>query len=383
VNAQNRALAAQLLASADLWVFVTSAARYADQVPWDFLRKAAERSAAVAIVLDRTSPEAILEVRGHLARMLNARGLKDSPLFVVPEAPVDSEGLLPEPAVKDVHRWLGELAVDRAARARIIAQTLEGAIRQLVYRSHALADAVILQHEATARLRAEVETSYDDAMTSVEKTLEDGSMLRGEVLSRWQEFVGAGDVARALEQHAGRIRDRVVSILRRRGQAVEQVSAAVETGLHLLLLEQAETAAERARADWASSQPGRSLLSASPADLGRASRDFRERADRAVRDWQEQLLDTVRTEGADKRTTARVLAYGVNGLAVTLMVVAFAGTGGLVGAEIGIAGGSAVVGQKILEAVFGDQAVRRLAAQAATTYSTAFVRCSTRRWPAT
>jgi hypothetical protein len=83
-----------------------------------------------------------------------------------------------------------------------------------------------------------------------------------------------------------------------------------------------------------------------------------------VRDWQEQLLDTVRTEGADKRTTARVLAYGVNGLAVTLMVVAFAGTGGLVGAEIGIAGGSAVVGQKILEAVFGDQAVRRLAAQA-------------------
>ena len=35
----------QLLAAADLWLFVTSAARYADQVPWDFLRKAAERVA--------------------------------------------------------------------------------------------------------------------------------------------------------------------------------------------------------------------------------------------------------------------------------------------------------------------------------------------------
>jgi hypothetical protein len=103
-----------------------------------------------------------------------------------------------------------------------------------------------------------------------------------------------------------------------------------------------------------------------PGDLGRASRDFRERADRAVRDWQVQLLETVQTEGADKRATARVLAYGVNGLAVTLMIVAFAGTGGLVGAEVGIAGGSAVVGQKVLEAVFGDQAVRRLAAQART-----------------
>jgi hypothetical protein len=43
------------------------------------------------------------------------------------------------------------------------------------------------------------------------------------------------------------------------------------------------------------------------------------------------------------------------------MVVVFAHTAGVSGAEVGIAGGSAVVGQKLLEAVFGDQAVRRLA----------------------
>ena len=54
----------------------------------------------------------------------------------------------------------------------------------------------------------------------------------------------------------------------------------------------------------------------------------------------------------------------MNGLAVALMVVVFASTGGVTGAEVGIAGGSAAVGQKVLEAVFGDQAVRRLAAQA-------------------
>ncbi|WP_206079884.1 GTPase [Propioniciclava coleopterorum] len=53
---ENRALAAQLLAAADLWLFVTSAARYADAVPWDYLRSAAERSAAVAVVLDRVPP---------------------------------------------------------------------------------------------------------------------------------------------------------------------------------------------------------------------------------------------------------------------------------------------------------------------------------------
>jgi len=51
----------------------------------------------------------------------------------------------------------------------------------------------------------------------------------------------------------------------------------------------------------------------------------------------------------------------VNGLGVALMVVIFTSTAGLTGAEVGVAGGTAVVGQKILEAVFGDQAVRRLA----------------------
>jgi len=49
---------------------------------------------------------------------------------------------------------------------------------------------------------------------------------------------------------------------------------------------------------------------------------------------------------------------------VVLMLVAFAHTGGLTGAEAGIAGGTALLGQKILEAIFGDQAVRELAVKA-------------------
>ncbi len=74
----------------------------------------------------------------------------------------------------------------------------------------------------------------------------------------------------------------------------------------------------------------------------------------------------VRTEGADKRSTARFMAFGVNGLGVALMMVVFVHTAGVTGAEVGIAGGSAVLGQKLLEAVFGDQAVRDLAERART-----------------
>jgi hypothetical protein len=73
------------------------------------------------------------------------------------------------------------------------------------------------------------------------------------------------------------------------------------------------------------------------------------------------VLDLVADEGMGKRSQARFLAFGVNGVGVALMIVVFAHTGGLVGAEVGVAGGTAILAQRVLEAVFGDQAVRRLA----------------------
>jgi hypothetical protein len=46
------------------------------------------------------------------------------------------------------------------------------------------------------------------------------------------------------------------------------------------------------------------------------------------------------------------------------MVGVFAQTGGLTGGEIAVAGGTSAVGQRVLEAVFGDAAVRSLATRA-------------------
>ena len=365
VEEQNRTLAAQLLAAADLWLFVTSAARYADQVPWDFLRRAAERSASVAIVLDRTPPEAIGTVSTHLARMLASRGLKDSPLFTVTEGPVSDEGLLPPDSVADIKGWLDALAADADARGLVVRQTLEGAVRTLTRRTHAVADAAWDQVTSERRLRADAVAAYDDAQASVSEASADGTLLRGEVLARWQEFVGTGELLRTLEDRVGRLRDRVVNAIKGKPQQAERVTVAVESGLEALLLEHAEAAAERAEGSWRGLAPGQDLLADAGEDLGRASRDFRRQAERAVRDWQQGVLEMVRTEGATKRGTARFLAYGVNGLGVALMIVVFAHTGGmLVGAEAGVAGGTAVLGQKLLEAVFGDQAVRTLAERA-------------------
>ncbi|HEX6486689.1 MAG TPA: ABC transporter, partial [Nocardioidaceae bacterium] len=315
-------------------------------------------------VLDRTAPDAIGEVSGHLARMLTTRGLRDSPLFTVAEGRVDEDGLLPPDAVADIRGWLHSLAADANARAAVVKQTLEGAIRTLSHHTHDVADASAAQATMVARLREDVDRAYDDAVKSVDEASADGTLLRGEVLARWQEFVGTGELLRSLETKVGWLRDRVVGAVKGRPHQVEKVTVAVESGLETLILEHAENAAERAEESWSSVQAGRHLLEDSGRDLGRASRDFRARAERAVRDWQRGVLEMVRTEGAEKRSTARFLAFGVNGLSVALMIVVFASTAGVTGAEVGIAGGSAVVGQKLLEAVFGDQAVRRLAANA-------------------
>ena len=83
-----------------------------------------------------------------------------------------------------------------------------------------------------------------------------------------------------------------------------------------------------------------------------------------MRDWQGEVFELVRTEGQGRRTNARVAAYGLNAIGLFLMLVAFGSTGGLVGAEIGIAGGTADLAQRVLEAIFGDQAVREMAAKA-------------------
>src|SRR5439155_19890724 len=127
----------------------------------------------------------------------------------------------------------------------------------------------------------------------------DGTLLRGEVLVRWQEFVGTGELLKTLEQKVGWFRDRVVNALKGKPQQAERVSVAVESGLETLILEHAEAAAERAEASWQTLAPGQRLLADADEDLGRASREFRRDADRAVREWQQDVLDMVRTQGAD------------------------------------------------------------------------------------
>jgi len=357
VSATNREMAGILMAAADLWFFVTTASRYADAVPWAALRAAVDRNAAVVIVLNRVPAEAMGDVTAHLREVLAAERLGNAPLFVIPESPL-VDGMLPADRTAEMQTWLGNLVADAALRAAVARRTVDGAVGHIASDMPMIIEAVGQQVNTVAHLRAVVDDSYAKAVADLENAASDGSLMRGEVLARWQEFVGTGQVLKKLEEGVGRLRDRITAAVRGEPTPPERVTEAIESGLASLLVDSANDAARRADRAWGEDPAGRALLGG--ADLARASADISDRSAALVRAWQDDLLEMIRSEGADKRQTARAMAYGLNAVSLALMVAVFSATGGLTGAEIGIAGGATVLAQKLLEAVFGEDGVRRM-----------------------
>ena len=389
VSEENRTLAKELLSAADLWLFVTTANRYADAVPWELLHEAAARSIAIAVVLNRV-PEGDEEaIENDLRRMLDEAGIHAVLIHTVTEQPRDESGMLAPVSLAPLTLWIRELGADAPARAAIARQTLAGAVETLAGNLQVLAAEQARQQVAHHSLATIAAEEYEDALTTIDGALSDGSLLRGEVLSRWHDFVGTGDFFRSLDSTIGRLRDRVGSALRGQPAAAQKVEDALESGIHAVVLDAAARASENTRTRWRASRAGRSLLARldapqavsvapqtasvapeqnaeSKGEVQSAEDIFSAAVAEQIRLWQGSVLEMIREEGADKRKRARFLSLGVNATAVMLMVAAFSLTGGITGIEAGIAGGSGVVGTKLLESIFGEDAVRRMATRART-----------------
>jgi len=160
---ENRDRALKVLSGADLWLFVTTPTRYGDAVPWEVLEQAAERDAAIAVVLNRTSAEEKRDVRLDLARRLREAKLGTAPLFVIPDAGAH-HGLLDSEAVEPLRRWLWALA--GSSHARIVEQrSLRGALASVSQPLTELEDLLYDQDQALkdlARRGAEAEDQVRD-----------------------------------------------------------------------------------------------------------------------------------------------------------------------------------------------------------------------------
>ncbi|WP_030542523.1 dynamin family protein [Streptomyces albus] len=188
---RNRALAAQLICAADVWVLVTTATRYADAVPWHLLRSAKEYDATLVTVLDRVPHQVAAEVSRQYGSLLDRAGLGDVPRFTVPELPEsagEGGGLLPATAVAGLRDWLVQRARDPAARTAAATRTVNGVLASLDMRVPALAAAAAAQHSAAVRLSQCVEHAYDEAAARARGERAAGALLAGDALARWRGY---------------------------------------------------------------------------------------------------------------------------------------------------------------------------------------------------
>jgi energy-coupling factor transporter ATP-binding protein EcfA2 len=395
----HREFAHQFLDASDLWLFMTTANRYADAAVWELLQHARDRGASLGIVLSRVPSAAGDQLVGHFDAMLAANGLGDNDRFVINET-VLVDGKLPAEVAGPVQQWLADTAAQSDRRVAVLTKTMSGVLDTFRTRIPALADQVEAQFALRHDLRSAVEGAYAAAQAEVNQSLRDGSLLRGEIWARWQDFAGTGDLLRTLQARRG------AKQRRQQGPArLTELKLAVRAGIESLIGSIADRAAEDALARWRQDPAGAALLSllsqeaeqadwrgsqfaadvglllgpdASPfqagdedaattsgaarqgaAQLGRASADLAPRAARAVSAWQDVLMRLVRAENVAKRSISRVVSFDDESLSTLLMV-------GLLGQDGGDGEdeeGSGAMPLRVLTSLFGAGPLRDIAAR--------------------
>jgi len=350
--------ATKLMAAADLWLCVTTAARYADAQVWEMLRRAKENGATVGVVLSRVPDGAGAEVVEHFGEMLAEHEVGETRRFTVPETRVE-DSRLPEEAVEDIREWLVGMAESADDRTIVIGDTLAAVLNSVRTRVPELAKQVEAQVEQRAELAHAVDTAYGTALAELDEATRNGSLLRGEVLARWQDFAGTGDLLRSLRAPRGRPSRRASS--RRRNPArVRALKAALRSALESLICSTAEHAAEQVVVSWREHPAGRQVLAGPAAGLGHASPELSRRVTRAVSAWQDHVQELIRTEGVTKRSVAKLVSFDSEAVSLVLTV-------GLLGygtSEVAVEGGTSAVPQRLLNALFGAESLRGMGAKA-------------------
>jgi energy-coupling factor transporter ATP-binding protein EcfA2 len=310
----------QFLDASDIWLFMTSASRYADAPVWELLQHARERGAALGVVLSRVPPRHRTELVAHFSAMLDANGIQAENRFVIPETGL-VDGYLPDDIFQPVRDWLEDTAKRADRRVAVLSQTMSGMLDTFKTRVPRLAAHVDAQVVLRSRLRKELENAYSTALAEFDEGTRGGRLLAGEVLARWQDYTASGDLGTALRGK------RTISPARRGRRARADAGAAryaaldsaLRAALQSLVVSVADRAAEQVARVWRDNPGGAGLVAAAeasrvrderakrefesafgtvPADQApvkqgafeRSSPDLPLRISRAVSSWQDQLV---------------------------------------------------------------------------------------------
>jgi hypothetical protein len=266
---------------------------------------------------------------------------------------------------------------------------MSGVLDTFRSRVPALADHVSEQLVVRSSMRQSIDASYATSLDDFEEAGKDGSLLRGEVLARWQDFAGTGDLLRTLQLRRGRGGGKQKK--QRTPVRARALKDALATSLESLIVATADRAAELVVSDWRQHPAGARLLAdidaagnhggaASEADfvasaladlgltaaagtsgsrqdsasLARATAGLAPLAGRAVASWQQHVLQLVRAEKVTKRSIARVASFDEESLALVLSIGVFS----YEAPEAAAADGVIAVPQQLLTELFGAGLLR-------------------------
>jgi len=296
----------------------------------------------------------------------------------------------------------------------VLSRTMSGVLDTFKSRVPAIAAHVEAQVVLRAQLRRAAETAYQNAFAEASAGLKDGTLLRGEVLARWEDCMVGGELrprrggAKAAKGAARKgkrarrgpsrsaalnaalrsaIESYIVSVADRAAEAVEGSWRADPAGAVLL----ADAAAERARDVRAkqvfesvfgpAGQSGGDLadMDIKAADMittadaakvsafSRSSPDLALRSARAVGAWQDHL--TRLAEGEDLRPSVRRVSFDEEALSLVVLVAMLgeavpAGAGPAAAAAPGGAGSVYTEPREMLTSVFGGVVLTEILAKA-------------------
>ena len=331
----------KFLDASDLWLFMTSATRYADAPVWEVLQHARERGAALGVILSRVPPSHRAELVAHFNAMLDANGITASNRFVIPETGI-VDGMLPADIFQPIRDWLIETAQHADRRVAVLSQTMAGVLDTFKIRVPRLAAHVDAQVTLRTRLRREAEAAYANALKEFDAGTRNAELLRGEVLARWQDYAASGDLGAALRgrRAAGKGKGTAMGVgvamgggrRARKGAGTPRPAAldtALRAAIQALVVSVADRAAEQVTRGWRADPAGAVLLASVEANRARDERARREfesafgdsasdqaarqptldrsapdlplRVTRAVSAWQDQLMRLTQAENMSKR----------------------------------------------------------------------------------
>ena len=255
----------QFLDASDLWLFMTSASRYADGPVWEVLQHARDRKASLGVVMSRVPQQHRPELVKHFTAMLDANGIDAADRFVIPEVPL-IDGMLPPDAYQPIRDWLADTAVRADRRVAVLTQTMSGVLDTFKTRVPDIAAHVEAQVVLRAELRDVAEAAYQGAFAEAGAGLQDGTLLRGEVIARWEDGLAGGDLRPRRGVKAPGKKGRRA---RRGPSRTAALNSSLRSALESFIVSLADRAAEHVHDTWRGDPAGAVLLAAAAAERAR------------------------------------------------------------------------------------------------------------------